>query len=110
MRAFHFVLLWRRYADCFHRAQYWIIDSFIKDPSGAAYAYEEVNQQNEEDENEGLIGEHDEDGDGEVFIVGDDEVPKHSNQTPTSVGLESGATSSRGSSRGYEEDDDKKRS
>ena len=94
--------------------QYWIIDSFIKDPSGESYAYEEVNQQNEDgDENEGLIGERTEGDDGEAFVVGDDEVSTHlkeANPTPIPTFSASGASSSRGSLRGYEEDEDKKRS
>lgn len=99
--------------DVDYRAQYWIIDSFIKDPSGEAYAYEEVNQEHEteEDENEGLIrrGEGD---DGEVFVVGDEDVPNRTKEAnPTAVPVyEEGATSSRGSSRGYEEEEDKKTS
>ena len=73
-----------------------------------------MNQEHEEGgENEGLIGERDEDGDGDVFTVGDDEVPKHlkeANPTPIPVASQSAATSSSGSLRGREEDEDKKRS
>jgi STIMATE family protein len=53
-------------------AQYWIIDSFIKEPS-ANYDYDEVTQDqgDDEDENEGLISRRsdlDEDLNGEVTI------------------------------------------
>lgn len=96
------------------RAQYWIIDSFIKDPSGESYAYEEVNQEHEteEDENDGLMGRRSNGDEGEVFVVGDEDAPKGSKESnPTAVPIyEEGATSSSGSSRGYEEEGDKKTS
>lgn len=97
------------------RAQYWIIDSFIKDPAGESYAYEQVNQEHETgDENQGLMGGRRSEGDdGEVFVVGDEDVArtmKEVNPTPVPAYQENGATSSRGSSRGYDEDEDKKTS
>jgi len=98
-------------------AQYWIIDSFIKDRTGEGYEYQEVRTEGEieEDENEGLIGpggRRSEGGEGE-FVIGDGDVErvrtKEANPTPMpAYQVEGGATSSGGSSRGSDEEDGKK--
>lgn len=98
-------------------AQYWIIDSFIKDRTGEGYEYQEVGVQGEigEDESEGLIGSGVrmcESGEGE-FVVGDGEVEqvntKEADPTPVPAHrVEESSSSSRGSSRGYDEEEDKK--
>src|SRR6266480_2158352 len=101
-------------------AQYWIIDSFIKDRTGEGYEYQEVGAEGEdgEDENEELIGPGGGGGTGEraegEFVVGDGEAEptstKEANPTPTPVyRVEGGSSSSsRGSSRGYDREEGKK--
>jgi len=98
-------------------AQYWIIDSFIKDRTGEGYEYQEVGAEEEigEDESEGLIrsgGRRSEGGEGE-FVVGDGENErvgtKEANPTPIPKHrVESGSSSSRGSLRGYDQEEGKK--
>jgi len=96
-------------------AQYWIIDSFIKDRTGEGYEYQEVGAEEEigEDENEGLIGRGvrmGETGEDE-FVVDDGEVErvsaKEENPTPVPIHRVEGGSSSRGSSRGYDEEEGK---
>jgi hypothetical protein len=97
--------------------QYWIIDSFIKDRTGEGYEYQEVGAEREtgEDESEGLIGRGGGMGEGgeDEFVVGDGEVErvrtKEANPTPVPARrVEDGSSSSRGSSRGYDEEEGKK--
>jgi hypothetical protein len=98
-------------------AQYWIIDNFIKDRTGDGYEYQEVEVEGEtgEDESEGLIGStaRRSVGDEGEFVVGDEEVERvktgEVNSTSmSSYQVEGGASSSRGSSSGYDKEEDKK--
>ena len=78
--------------------QYYIIDSFIKDPAGGE-AYSEVEQRDEDGENEGLISaarrrdEEDEDA-----AVGTEDRLKEANPTPMPVEYDSDGETRVGSS------------
>lgn len=83
-------------------AQYWIIDSFIKDPAGA-YDYDQVNHDDEDDSlNETLIGRRQEDDEestrhirhlsttsGRVVAVGGEARTKEANPLPLPIEFES---------------------
>jgi hypothetical protein len=80
-------------------AQYWIIDSFIKDPAGE-YDYSTVDEEEDDSVNEGLIGRRDDDdsgvGDrrispnsGHVVAVGGESRTKEANPLPLPIEFES---------------------